>query len=203
MKLIYSPTSPYARKVRIVVLEKNLSARIDLTTANPLGADAALVANANPLGKVPALVLDDETVLYDSPVICEYLDGLSDAPRLFPQDGPARWSALRRQALGDGLMDAAFSLVMEGRRPEAMRAPDWIARWETAIARGARAAEADVQRGETGFDIGAIALVAALGYIDFRLARLDWRDGNDALARWFDACGDRASVKHTAPPAGA
>jgi glutathione S-transferase len=203
MKLIYSPTSPYARKVRIVVLEKDLSARIDLTTANPLGADAAFVAGANPLGKVPALVLDDETVLYDSPVICEFLDSQNDATRLFPERGALRWSALRRQALGDGMMDAAFSLVMESRRPEAMRAPDWIARWETAIARSAQAAEADIQRGETAFDIGAIALVSALGYIDFRLSRLDWRDGNDALARWYDACGDRASVKHTAPPAGA
>ncbi|MBI1251497.1 MAG: glutathione S-transferase [Alphaproteobacteria bacterium] len=201
MKLFYSPTSPYARKVRIVILEKGLSAQVDLIAANPLGDDAAALQTANPLGKVPALVAADGAALYDSPVICEFLDAMAGAPPLIPASGDARWDCLRRQALADGVMDAAFSLVMESRRPEGLRAPDWIARWESGIARSVAAAREMIAADR--FDLGDIALIAALDYLDFRLARLNWRAQAPHLARWADAVAERPSVKHTAPPAGA
>ncbi|MCJ2073305.1 glutathione S-transferase [Methylobacterium sp. J-030] len=199
MKLLYSPASPYARKVLVLAHETGLIDRITVTAAaaSPTGS-AAEVAGHNPLGKIPALVLEDGTALYDSRVICEYLDGHSTGPRLFPE-GAARWDALTRQALADGLLDAAlltrYELVL---RPEAQR---WDA-WEAGQIGKITAA---LDRFETlaaalpALDIGTVALACALGYLDLRFPDLAWREGRPALAAWFATAERRPSMTATVP----
>lgn len=196
MKLITSDTSPYGRKVRIVIAEKGLGARVTVVDQSPLAEDVAALREVNPLGKIPALVGDDGAALYDSRVICEYLDGLAPAPRLVPESGPARIDVLRRQALADGVMDAAFNLVMERRRPEAQRSAEWMARWQGNLLRGIAAMDADVRE---EFDLGAIAAAAAIGYVEFRLGDLDWRGDAPEVELWWGRVRVRPSVKATAP----
>ena len=156
----------------------------------------------NPLAKIPALVLDTGEALYDSPVICEYLDSLGTGPTLLPAAGPARWTALRRQALGDGVADAAFNIVMEHRRPEAQRSTEWLDRWARAVHGAADALEQELAHGALGFDLGAIALSAAFGYLDFRLPQIDWRAGRPRLTEAFAELAARPSFVATAPPKG-
>ena len=144
MKLFYSPASPYARKCRVVAIEKGMGDRVELITASPMANPADLLA-ANPLGKIPALLLADGRPIFDSPVICHYLDSLSDTPRLIPSAPEARLDTLMREALGDGIMDAALPMVQEGRRPEAQRSPDWLERWAAAIRRSVAYANARVR----------------------------------------------------------
>lgn len=193
MKLLTSDTSPYGRKVRIAIVEKGLEGEVALVAQGPFDADVGALRAANPLGKIPALVLDDGQSLYDSRVICEYLDEVGQGPRLLPP-GPARFDTLRRQALADGVMDAAFNLVMERRRPDVQRAPEWMARWDANIVRGVAAMEA-----RATFDLGAIATAAALGYLEFRLPEIAWREQAPAMAAWWDGVRGRASVRGTAP----
>jgi glutathione S-transferase len=199
MKLLYSPASPYARKVLVVAHETGLIDRIAVTAAgaSPTGP-APEVAAHNPLGKIPALVLEDGTALYDSRVICEYLDGLSAGPRLFPE-GAARWDALTRQALADGLLDAALLTRYERvLRPEERR---WDA-WETGQIGKIRSA---LDRFETlvaggpALDIGTVAMACALGYLDLRFPDLAWREGRPALAAWFADFERRPSMAATVP----
>lgn len=123
MRLLYSPTSPYARKVRVVAIEKGLADRIALVPVNPLCDDTDELHCQNPLGKVPALVLDDGRAVVDSPVICEQLDALASEPQLIPKEPDARIDAHTRQAVADGVADAAFNLIMEARRPDPQRSP--------------------------------------------------------------------------------
>jgi glutathione S-transferase len=164
--------------------------------------EAAAVRQVNPLGKIPALVLDTGEALYDSPVICEYLDSLGSGPRLLAADGPRRWTALRRQALGDGVADAAFNIVMEHRRPEAQRSTEWLDRWTQAIHGAADALEAELAAGPLDTDLGAIAIAAAFGYLDFRLPQIDWRAGRPQLTAAFADLATRPSFIATAPPRG-
>ena len=196
MKLFTSDTSPYGRKVRIVLAEKGLTERVEIVSQSPLAGEQAALRAVNPLGKIPALVSEQGRTLYDSRVICEYLDGLAPSPILIPEGGPSRIDALRRQALGDGLMDAAFNLVMERRRPEAQRSEEWATRWTDAIHRAAAAMAADVS---DTFDLGAISFAAALGYADFRLGDLAWGKRAPKAAAWWSVISERASVKTTAP----
>lgn len=198
MKLFYAGTSPYARKVRILLIEKDLEDRVELVFANPFEASAELAA-ANPLGKVPALVRDDGDVLYDSPVICGYLDSLNETPRLIPAGSSGRWTILRREALSDGIIDAAFAMVMEDRRPEAERSASWLERWTGGILRSAAAVEDEIETyGET-LTLGHIGLGAALGYLDFRLPEIDWRAGHPKIEAWFAAFSQRPSMTGTDP----
>jgi len=201
MKL-YAPTpSPYVRKVRVLARETGLAARIEEIPAavSPIAPDER-VTRANPLGKVPALILDDGTALYDSPVICEYLDGLHSGRRLFPPAGPARWAALRQQAEGDGLLDAAvltrYELVL---RPEPLRWPEWVAGQKAKVAGALDDLErnADSLAGE--LTIGGITIACALGYLDFRFAEDAWRTGRPRLAAWFAAISTRDSLRTTMP----
>ena len=197
MKLYYSPASPFARKVRVLVAEKNI-ANVETVTVSPFEAPAELTA-ANPLSKVPALVRDDGTVLYDSPVISEYLDSLGGLP-LLPPSGEARWSALRRQALADGMMDTTLSLAMEiNRRPEPERSPTWIAHWVRTIARTVDALEAEIESWPADIDLGHIAAACALSYLDLRASgHLDWRAGRPRLTAWYEAMAARPSMSSTA-----
>lgn len=197
MKLCYSPTSPYVRKVTMTALETGTHDQIERELMFPAGP-ATAVAKVNPLGKVPALVLDNGTVLYDSPVICEYLDSISDTD-LFPKVGPERWAILRLQALADGAMDAGILIVMEGRRPEGERSPDWVARQKLAMSQALDAMEVGVEALGEAVTIAHITFAAALGWFDFRFGEDNWREGRPALADWYAAYSARPSVMSTEP----
>jgi len=199
MQLIYSATSPYARKVRMLVIEKGLTDRVEVVVANPLQDPPELLV-ANPLAKVPALIVEPGFTLFDSPLLCAYLDSLS-APRLIPEAGPERWQVLRREALADGITDAAVSSVMEGRRIESQRSPEWLARWRSAILRGVVELEKEAEVLGARFDLGAIASAAALAYLDFRLPQIDWRAQAPGLSAWLEAVRGRDSFASTVPPA--
>ncbi len=199
MKLYYSATSPYARKVRVLIIEQGLQQVVSLDQSDPM-AERAAAKIGNPLSKIPVLELDDGSSLFDSPVICEYLDHQAGGDALLPRDGTRRWNVLRAQALGDGILDAALSLVMESRRPEAERSTFWQDRWTAAIHRGVDAIAEDVARDMETFDLGRITYACALGYLDFRLPELDWRGPHPGLADWFGEISGRESLVMTAPP---
>ncbi|MBL8660747.1 MAG: glutathione S-transferase N-terminal domain-containing protein [Rhodospirillales bacterium] len=198
MKLRYSPASPYVRKVSVVAIETGLEARIERVPTNVRASNGAFYRD-NPLGKVPALVTEGGESLYDSPVICEYLDSLHDGLKLFPPAGGPRWTALRRQALADGIMDAAALIRMETMRPDNEQSPSWIAHQQEKIGRGLDALEDEAATLSGTCTIGHIAIGCALGYVGFRLPHFDWRWGRLELARWFDAFSTRASMAATVP----
>ena len=184
MKLHFAAASPYARKVRLTLALRGSADAVTLVETNT-GDAADPLHEANPLGKIPTLVLDDGTALYDSRVICEYIDtiGVTGVP-LFPA-GADRWGALTLQALGDGIADAALSVVYEKRlRPEEMWFSPWIDKQLARIARAVDALNANPPAGASP-NIGDLALAAALGYLDFRLAG-EWRTGRPKLVSWLD-----------------
>jgi glutathione S-transferase len=200
MKLFYAPQSPFARKARITIRELALPG-IEEIAVNPFETPAALLAT-NPLSKVPTLVLDDGSALYDSPVICEYLASLGSQPAFLPASGPARWTVLRRHALADGLLDAAFNIACETmRRPEHERSPDWIRRWLTAIERGLDVLELEAASFGNSITLAHVVTACLLTYLDLRLSdRLDWRLRCPALARWHAEFSLRPSLQATVPP---
>ncbi|MEM7254390.1 MAG: glutathione S-transferase N-terminal domain-containing protein [Pseudomonadota bacterium] len=202
MLLHFSPTSPYVRKVMIVARETGLVDRITLETraASPVRPDEAL-SGANPLGKVPALETEDGLALFDSPVVCEYLDSLHDGAKIFPNAGRARWTALQQQALGDGLLDAALLVRYEmGMRPRERQWADWEAGQRDKMARALSVMEGQAQALGDTITIGTITFACALGYLDFRFADDNWRDKAPTLAGWFSGFEARPSYRDTAPP---
>ena len=187
MKLLYSPHSPFARKVRIVAAERGLADRIALiaVTPNPVQRDATAAAS-NPLAQVPTLLRDGAPPLSDSRVICEYLDAL-DGPELFPPAGQQRWQALYDQSIADG-MTAAAQLVRHERltRPETLRWTDWSdGQWQKVVA-SLDHFDAAVANWGGRFDIGTIALICGLSYLDHRFGDVDWRQFRPNLQTWFD-----------------
>ena len=199
MKLHWSPRSPFVRKVMIVVHERGLVDRIVcVRTVAAMTKPHAELMQDNPLSKIPTLVLDDGSVLYDSPVICEYLDALGDAPKLFPEEPAARFEALRRQALGDGFLDMLVTLRNERERahPSKVHMASTAVRTAAVLQSLEREAEA---LGATPFGIGHIAIGCALSYLDFRFADEDWRKGHPHIARWHAAFAARPSVQATEP----
>ena len=202
MRARVNAASPFARKVRIVARETGLLARIEEieTAVSPVAPNADL-AGANPLIKIPTLILDDGTTLYDSRVICEYLDTLA-GNRLFPQGGTARWQALRLQALCDGILDAAVLIRYETAvRPEAVRWPDWITGQRGKIEGGLAALEKEQPGFGASFGIGQVGAACVLGYLDFRFPDVNWRARYPGLKAWFAEAATRESVRATAPPA--
>ncbi len=199
MKLHWSPRSPFVRKVMVVVHELGLADRIACvrTVAASTKPHAALMQD-NPLSKIPTLVLDDGTVIYDSPVICEYLDGLGGAPKLHPAEPKARLVALRRQALGDGFLDMLVLL-----RDERMRANPSDVHKASAAVRKAAVLKSLEQEAEalaaTPLSIGHVAIGCALSYLDFRYADEDWRKDHPRIARWHATFAARPSVRATEP----
>ncbi len=204
MQLFYSPTSPYVRKITVLIQEAGLQDRIERVAAvgTPL-EPGSLPLHENPLGKVPTLVTPQGT-LFDSRVICRYLDQVSGA-RAYPA-GDALWQTLVLQAMADGILDAALLMVYETwLRPQGMQFQPWIEAQWAKIARALDVLEKDWQdhltTPRTGCpDIGHIALGAALGYVDFRLAARDWRHGRPALAAWAAGFMARPSMQTTIPP---
>ncbi|HZI83223.1 MAG TPA: glutathione S-transferase N-terminal domain-containing protein [Casimicrobiaceae bacterium] len=201
MKLFYSPNSPYARKCLVVALELGLRERIETLPGNasPTRRDPDIAAK-NPLSKVPTLVADDGTVLFDSPVIAEYLNALGGG-KLIPPDGPARWNVLVEQALGDGILDAALLARYEiALRPENLRWSDWTSGQLDKVGGGLDEVERRAARFGDRVDLGTIALACMLGYIDFRFAHLEWRSKRPDAAAWFERFAARESMMKTAPP---
>ncbi|MEY4749612.1 MAG: hypothetical protein RIQ60_1826 [Pseudomonadota bacterium] len=201
MKLFFSPTSPYVRKCLAVAHELGVADRIDFLVANahPVNRDASIVA-ANPLGKVPTLISDDGQALYDSRVICEYLDTTFGAARLIPAQGPARWQALTLQALADGMLDAALLVRYEQiARPEELRWPDWqngqLDKIETSLTALERGELLPLPLDSGRVDIGTLALACALWYLDLRYESLAWRARFPAVARWYADFGQRPSLQ--------
>jgi glutathione S-transferase len=198
MKLRYSGTSPYVRKVAVTISELGLDGKVEREPTSAWDPKTDL-GRINPLSKVPALVTDAGEALYDSPVICEYLDSVAGGGKLFPAAGPERWTALRRQALADGIMDAGVSARLESTRPAGTKSDDWIARQRAAIFRSLDALEAEAAGLGSGITIGHVAIACALGYLDFRFAADDWRKGRPALAKWFEGFAKRPSMASTVP----
>ncbi len=199
MKLRYSKTSPFVRKVIVVALETGLESRIERIPTDAWAPDTDLPQD-NPLCKVPTLIADDGMHLYDSPVVCEYLDSLHDGGKLFPPAGETRWTALRRQALADGIMDAALASRTETTmRPAEYRWAPWLDRQGRAIKRAIDALEAEALDLDRQFTIGEITIVCALGYLDFRLPALAWQHGHPQLTAWYATQQRRASVAATVP----
>lgn len=201
MKLRFSSASPFVRKVNVVALETGLEARIEQVNADAWDPKDDLPKD-NPLGKVPALVTDDGLALFESDVICEYLDSLHSGPKLFPSEGAPRWCALRQQALGDGIMEAAVSMLIETlRRPEAVRWPAWVERQREKINRALDTLDREVGELESALTIGPISVAIALDYLDFRFADFGWRNGRSALAHWYEGFAQRPAMQATRPRA--
>ena len=198
MKLRYSPTSPYVRKVMVCAAETGSSGDLELIPTDILDPESDLPGD-NPLGKVPTLITDDGDRLFDSPVICEYLDGLHDGDRLYPSSGAARWKALRLQALGDGILDAAVLCVLEGRREPGERSAAFVAHQKGKIERVLDALEGGAAGLGGPVTIGAVTAGCALGYLDFRFAEDRWREGRPALATWYEAFSRRPSMAASVP----
>jgi glutathione S-transferase len=200
MKLFYSAQSPYVRKCLVAAHELGLRERIELVpaAAHPVNRDRAIVAH-NPLGKVPTLITDEGTVLYDSRVICEYFNAMANG-NLIAQPGPARWSVLVEQSLADGIMDAAVLTRYETvLRPEPLRWNDWIAGQLDKVTSGLAELERRTARFGERADLGTIAVGCALGYLDFRYASLAWREKHPNASTWFERFGARASMVATRP----
>src|SRR5512140_2414051 len=201
MKLHYSSASPYVRKVSICAEELGLASRIEIVPTKVLPSEPNRdYGRVAPLMKVPSLELDDGGVLYDSVVICEYLDHLSGG-KLFPPAGEARWRALRLHALANGVLDAAILARYETfLRPAPLRWDSWVQGQLAKVDQGVDFLERS--SGELqGLTIGTIAVGCALGYLDFRFADRGWRASHPKLAAWFDEISKRESFKKTVPRA--
>lgn len=202
MKLAYSPASPYVRKVMILLHETDQLDAVELVegSGTPLAPNAETVQK-NPIGKIPALERPDGATLYDSRVICAFLDARA-GNRLYPT-GPRRWETLTLEATGDGIMDAALLMTYEGRlRPEALRMQDFVDAQYAKIEQACAALNTRWMSHLAGpLDMGQVAIACALAYVDFRHGHRDWRKGNDGLAAWYETFSQRPSMQATLPPA--
>lgn len=201
MKLLYTLTSPYARKVRIVAAEK----RIEIEMLKVVLADSDCpVIQYNPLGKIPVLVLDDGESLFDSRVIVEYLDNRTPLARLIPQEHSAKIWVRRWEALADGVCDAAILARQEGARPENLRDPAVIEKQMGKVMRGLTQLNAELGENkwcvDDTFSLADIALGCMLGWLDLRYADMGWRDTYPNLARHFEEMMKRPSFSETIPP---
>ena len=200
MKLVTSLTSPYGRKVRVVLAEKKIPFQIQVE--NPWAPDSA-VSTYNPLGKVPVLVLEGGVSVFDSRVIVEYLDHASPVSNLIPAEHKSRMAVRGIEALSDGVTDAAVALFLERKRPADKQSDDWLVLQEKTLFRGLEAlAEA---LGENtyflgnGMSLGDIACGCTLGYLDLRFPEIEWRTAHPNLAKLFDKLMARTSFKDTVP----
>ena len=197
MKLYYADPSPYSRKVRVVIREKRLESIVHEVYCNPYDDGPELKA-VNPLRKIPALVTDHGT-LFDSPVICAYLDGLNSTPRLIPQ-GDDRWPVLKTEALADGIMDALVAVVIERRRPPEKQSQRWQEYCFNVVRRCIEAIAEEQAAQERPFSLAHIAVASALGYADFRTPELDWRALSPHIAEWYEGVSSRPSFVDTPHP---
>jgi glutathione S-transferase len=199
MRLYWSSRSPFVRKAMVAAHETGVAARIETirveVAVTKLNAD---VMAHNPLNKIPTLVLENGDVLFDSRVICEYFDSLTTGPRLFPSDPAVRWVALRRDAIGSGIMENGVARIGENARPTELQSLPHLAAYKAKIEAALDYLEADASAlTRDRFNIGHLAIGCALGYLDFRYADDDWRRGRSELAEWHKGFAERDSVKQT------
>ena len=198
MQIHVSLTSPHARKARIAIRELGLNDLVEEVLVDPW-SDPAFRA-LNPLSKVPTLIRDDGGILFESLLIVEYLDALAAVPRLIPATGEPRWTVLALHALAQGMTDAAVGIAVDRMRGH-QAGPVAILRHEAAITASLARAETGPLPAQEGFaDVGAIALASALGFLDFRMPELGWRENRPRLAVWFGAIGQTPSFDATRPP---
>jgi len=200
VKLYWSSRSPFVRKVMVFAHECGLASQLKLErTLVAMNNPNRELLKTNPTGKIPTLQLDDGSALYDSTVICEYLDSLQQGPRLFPAAGQARWTALRRHALGNNLTDNLMLWRNELLRPAAQQSPETLAAFELKVRNALDALEAEsAALARDPLTIGHIAVAVALAYIDFRFGTLGWREGRDSLTRWHRDYSQRPAMRETA-----
>jgi len=195
LKLRHSTTSPFVRKVVVAAIETGQDQ--DIERVKTVTSDPALEAD-NPLQKIPAMSTDDGTMLIDSAVICEYLDHRAGG-KLIPAPGPARWSVLKRQALCDGILDAAILRRYETQRPENLRSAEWDQRQKLKMDQGLAALERDAASFGDTVDLGTLTAAIMLDYLDFRYAHEAWREKHPKLAAWYATFSQRPSLKSTRP----
>jgi glutathione S-transferase len=201
MKLYHTPTSPFVRKVMVVAHETGLVSRITTTFLRPVPTKAdATLSQDNPLSKIPVLVTDDGMSLYDSAVICEYLDSLHAGHKLLASAGSARWQALRVQALADGILEACVLVFYEKTlRPAAMHWAPWLDGQTEKARQGLDALERDAARFGDDVDLGQVCAGVTFGWLEFRGVLGDVRAGHPALSAWYDRFRARESMKVTEP----
>ena len=197
MRLFYSATSPFVRKVMATAIAAGVEAQIDRVTTNPWESPPDLLAQ-NPLAKVPCLVIADGVALFDSPVICDYIASLGGGS-LLASGGPTRWTQLKQQALADGIIDAAIIRRNEGTRPVEEARSKNMERQRHIMSDGLAALERDPPADQ--LDIGTITIGCCLAYLDLRFAHEPWRETHPALDRWFQTFSLRPEMTETAPPA--
>jgi glutathione S-transferase len=195
LKLRHSTTSPFVRKVVVAAIETGQDQ--DIERVKTVTSDPALAAD-NPLQKIPAMSTDDGTMLIDSAVICEYLDHRSGG-KLIPAPGPKRWAVLKRQALCDGILDAAILRRYETQRPETLRSAEWDQRQKLKMDQSLAALEREAASFGDTVDLGTLTAAIMLDYLDFRYAHEAWRDRHPNLAKWHKAFAQRPSLQATMP----
>jgi len=202
MKLIGSLTSPYVRKVRIVLAEKKIEYEFALDS--PWTPDSR-IPDLNPLGKVPVLILDDSTALFDSRVIVEYIDSVAPNNKLMPESNRERAEVKRWCAVADGICDAAALNFLERKRPEAQQSTEWVARQEDKIIRGLKYMSDQLAEGNwcmgTHFSLADVVVGCALGYLAFRFPEINWKEEHLNLARLYEKLMLRPAFSETIPQA--
>jgi glutathione S-transferase len=198
MKITASGASPYVRKVMACAIARGIDQQLEKWT---IATTDPVLSNSNPLGKVPTLINDEGVALFDSPVICEFLDSIGSAPGLFPAAGPARWAALRLQAIGDGILDASQPRRREIALPQDEGRVGYIDLQRGKVARAVDVLEKEAESLGALKTVGDIAVACALGYLDFRFANEPWRPGHPKLEAWYASVVTLPPMVNTAPVA--
>jgi len=195
MKLLYRGKSPRARKVLVTLHETGLMESVELVPT--ASGSTSELWKKNPLDQIPTLITADDVALYDSDVICEYLDSLQQTPKLFPSEARTRFQTLRLKALCNGMMDAAILYVQESRKPQEKCDADLLVAQRLKLTRGLDQLEREAPEWKQTITYGQITSACVLGYLDFRFADDNWRKGREALATWYDIFSKRASMQTT------
>jgi len=198
MKLYYSTTSPFVRKVNVLAIEVGLGKQIEWVTTNPWQAEDNLTAE-NPLSKIPTLITDNEKVIYDSRVICEYLDSRHDGNKMIPTEGESRWQVLRLQALADGILEAGILRFLERKRSIELQSEDFDSMQKNSVERGLNYLENTVSDWGSNLDLGVLSVACTLGWLDFRFADDNWRANRSKLTDWYESFSKRPSMINTIP----
>ena len=196
MKLRWSPTSPFVRKVVVLMKEKGIEDLIQKEKSNPLSREDR-AATPSPLGKIPCLVTDDGEPIFDSPVIVEYLDTECDGPQMIPPTGPERWRVLRRQATADGMIDSMVTCFVESLKKPERQSAGIVAHNKGIVMNGIAAFEQEADDFADRVDAGTIAAAVALSFADQTFPDDNWRADNPRIAAWFETFDQRPSMKET------